>query len=568
MKAQITFILTAMSFCVPARAQVAAQNGRALDANNRVGTGGYNDRVGAGAGMATQNNIIYGNVTGGRQFRGPLLERDPGAFMGPTAGGLTDRFIASSSGAPQPYQPSFDLSTPQPFFGMSRAAPPPVGSVRVGFTGGYLGTSLTPQGAMGNEFAAYDWQNQQLGESMILGTHATLSGTHPGETIFEGGRVENQPSALSASPLYGIQPMQNTMTTNTEIGAIPEGPAVMAPGGPADRFRVNQAEVQRMRSELQGAAQQNGEQQQNQQENNQQPGAQGLNQPLESPENRALSGQFSNTLRNPAFASNTMGGRAQRPMVVSPELQSTQYSELRRRLARYQNAQIAAMEEQHQEQIARQAVAARGAGATSRPSVLPNMPSSSTLRQPGMAMLNLPPVKITSLATGIRARGLHDLMSGAEDLMRQGKFQSALDRYGLAQQVAPNNPLILLGRANAELGSGAYRQAGSDLHAVFASDQATLMAQYDLNAWFQALRMSAIRQELSDLSAKDANDEMPEFLLAYISYNTGDPQAAAQHLAEARKRARGNDPVLPLLETDWKLEEAKPASPPSTELNK
>jgi hypothetical protein len=425
---------------------------------------------------------------------------------------------------------------------------------------------------LGNEFITADYlRNQQFGESLILGTHATLIGTHPGETIFEGGRAEDQPSVLSASPLYGIQPMQNTMTGRIEnAGTATNGPAIMSPGGPADPFRVNQSDIQRMRSELQGAAQQNADQQQNQQENNQQNGGQRLNQPLESPENRALSGQFQNNLTNPGFATNTFGGAAQRATVVSPELQSTQYSELRRRLARFENAQIAAMEEQRQQQITRQAAAARGAGAgaTSRPGVQPNVPSPSMLRQPGMAAINLPPVKITSLATGIRARGLHDLLSGAEDLMRQGKFQSALDRYGMAQQVAPNNPLILLGRANAELGSGAYRQASSDLHAVFASDQATLMAQYDLNAWFPSQRMSAMQTELSDLSAKDPNDEMPEFLLAYISYNTGDPQAATQHVTEARKRAKGNDPVLRLLETDWKLQESKPATPAVPDLNK
>ena len=43
-----------------------------LDANNRVGSGGYND--GGGSAGPTQNEIIYGNVTGGIGF-GILADR-------------------------------------------------------------------------------------------------------------------------------------------------------------------------------------------------------------------------------------------------------------------------------------------------------------------------------------------------------------------------------------------------------------------------------------------------------------------------------------------------------------
>ena len=60
---------------------------------------------------------------GGRDLRN-LLAFDPGAFAGPTSGRFSDRFIAGSSAAPQPYQPQIDLSVAQPFYGGSRGATP------------------------------------------------------------------------------------------------------------------------------------------------------------------------------------------------------------------------------------------------------------------------------------------------------------------------------------------------------------------------------------------------------------------------------------------------------------
>ena len=47
--------------------------------------------------------------------------------------------------------------------------------------------------------------------------------------------------------------------------------------------------------------------------------------------------------------------------------------------------------------------------------------------------------------------------------MKQGKFSSALDKYDQAEQVAPNNSLIKLGRANAELGASYFARADQHL---------------------------------------------------------------------------------------------------------
>ena len=61
----------------------AGQDGHANDANNRVGSNGYNSGSGQHV-TVTGNQIVTGNVTGGRAFRGPVPYTDPSGFMGPS----------------------------------------------------------------------------------------------------------------------------------------------------------------------------------------------------------------------------------------------------------------------------------------------------------------------------------------------------------------------------------------------------------------------------------------------------------------------------------------------------
>ncbi|HSZ54547.1 MAG TPA: hypothetical protein VK797_02725 [Tepidisphaeraceae bacterium] len=546
---------------IPLGAQIATQDGHALDANIRVGSGGYNYRS-PNQGV-TPNQIIYGNVTGGQQFRGPVLERDPGAFTGPTAGFASDRFIATSSAAPAPYQPSFDLSSPIPFYGISRGVAPPPGTERLGYSGAYIGGGpVSPLTLNQTQYKlANDWQAQSLGVSTPIQTRTSLLSTPPDELFLQIPQgSDNQLLQVSGSPLYGIQALPTGPAANPldQYGL----PSMLLPGVSADRFRFDQAELVRMRGELQ-----NGSQQGNPQE--QQP-AQGseLSQPLNANPENPSSSNSSNSLSNSRFSTD-MQNPEQSRRLVPPELQSTQYAELSRRLAGTHNDQYAALQAVHESNVARRAAAARAVAAASQPSQGVVNPPPGMMRRAGgaAAMLNLPVMKIHSVATGVRAKGLHDLLSSAEDLMRQGKFQSAIDRYNMAQQVAPNNPLVAMGRANAELGAGAYRQASNDLRLLFVSDPATLMAQYDLAAWFPPERLKSIKQELSDLSSKDTKDEMSEFLLAYLAYNTGDSQAAARHLEESRKRSGGKDPALDLMQTDWKLSAGEKTDKPAAEFN-
>src|SRR5688572_12854712 len=101
--------LVSAALAAPASAQYRRENaGRALDANPRSGSYGSNDdprsnrALGRGP-LVTGNQIITGNVTGGRQFRDTTLYTDPATFRDINAGSFaSDRFVRDSAGVPRP----------------------------------------------------------------------------------------------------------------------------------------------------------------------------------------------------------------------------------------------------------------------------------------------------------------------------------------------------------------------------------------------------------------------------------------------------------------------------------
>lgn len=581
-------LAAAAMFAAPAFGQVRAnQDGHANDASNQVGSGGYNLSSGRGGGI-TPNQIIYGNVTGGLAFQGPH-ERDPRAFTGPSSS-IASNFIRGTTGVPQSYAPSSVVSAPQPFYGENRAVAPPIGTERLGISTGnnYIGTSFlsqNPYTLRSDINSALAVQTQRLGESTVLGSQNGLAVTDAAQLNLNGPlEAQNQAQIYTGSPLYGVRGLGGAPGADDSMPLY--GPPSLAPGG-TDRFRVGNSDIQRMRSELNNSpAQQlpNGFNSQNPDNNpNAQQGSsldsqQNLSQPPEGPSNNGTQTPANNSSLNNSNLNggvNTQQGLQTRLTVIPARQQSATYRVLSDRLKRYESPQLQQIQASAQvrNQIAaRQAKAAAGGGGpTSRPSSglrqgMMFQPGSDL--QPGTSLGNPPavatppnlaPVRVSSLADGVSAKGLHDLLASAEDLMRQDKFQSAIDKYNTAEEVAPNNGLIALGRANAELGAGYYNQASTELHQLFASDPALLMGQYELKNWMSSDRVEFINKELTGLAASDTKQETPVFLLAYLAYNTGQEAKAAEYLKEARQRSDGKDPVLDQLEARWRL--PQPADP-------
>jgi len=234
-------------------------------------------------------------------------------------------------------------------------------------------------------------------------------------------------------------------------------------------------------------------------------------------------------------------GESIRRQYTVPTTPNKQYSELEKRLQDAQAGDQPVSDQQAAQQLRTtkpMVPVAPVAPGTTRPATpgtpaapgAPAVPSLPSVPNSGGAAKKVEPLMIKSLAEGVKSPTLSDKLREAESDMKQGKFADALDKYALAEQASPNDPLIYLGRANAELGAGTYRTAEMHLRDAFAGNQALLMGKYDLNTLIGQERVNTLTADLKTLSAKEPQETMAPFLLAYLSYNTGNEAEAAAQL--------------------------------------
>jgi hypothetical protein len=582
---------------IPAMAQYrVGTDGRALDANNRVGSGGLN-QTSQSPQMPTYgqlgNNIVTDNVTGGRGFRGFVPYTSPDAFRGNTAGGLSDRFIAESSGTPYGNLPTNNAQVVQPFYGQSTFIAPQAGFTQQNSTGAIVPTPTITQQA----------GDLRLGETLDVPQSVLPP---PGQLILPGpvdsNTQTNTSSLITASPLYGVRQWN---TANASDQAFIQG---NLGGTTAQPSKIDPITLQQIRSELlQPPTQQNNDQNQNQDQtqNGQQQSAvdNSAGVPFESPQNQPLNN--TPTARNGANGialggpnNLSTGASLQQRVLMSPQQQSRQYAELQTRLQQYRivqqqtlvNAQKNTQPLRNQPGEKNGATAAQAntpngqipigqvpqmAQPNPSPTIaeqptksnqkpeLPQTPAeTNATQQPAPGDLQRPkPLQVHSLAEGVQAKGLADLLKEAEDQMKAQHYTSALEDYEMAEQVAPNNPLILLGRANAELGQSYYTRADNHLRQAFAKNEELLMGQYDLKTFLGDERLTFLVQDLKEIAKRDQKESRPLFLLAYIAYNTGNERRAAAYLDLAEKRAGGKDPFYALIRKHWALPSAQGANP-------
>jgi tetratricopeptide (TPR) repeat protein len=592
-------------------------DGRALDANNRVGSGGINEPGYGGPPGVTGNQIVTGNVTGGQQFRGAVPYTDPFAFRGQTAGIQSDRFIRDSAGVPIGGVGQNNASALRPFYGQSQTVERPPG-----YQLEAPGTGFVPAPLMSRQPG-----DLRLGRPFEQPVQML---PQPGQLVLPGpvDPATQQPTVITASPLYGVRQWSFDQQADQQFLQ-----GLNMPG--TQRARLDQQTVQRMRNELESDPLPADAEQRGQQPNGAMDGR--SPRPFDAPEagvlGQGLRLQDQAANQQPLANTTRTDARVGQRLLTAPERQSAQYAEMQRRLQRFNRLpeSMAALEtsRQYNEQLrARQqreageaetgiaggvggpggagvgtgvgpglgagpaglpgggidataggpTVPGMGAGRPQAPGLddfgMPDYqqrsrdiregrdPAAGTgtgtgagvgaAAQPGLPGRE-PPMQVTSFAAGVQARGLADVLAEAEDLMRQGKFYTALDQYDLAEQVAPNNPLVNLGRAVAELGASYYARADQHLRDAFTRDPALLMAQYDIRGFLGEERLEYLIKDLRAISNAEPREPRSVFLLAFIDYNTGNPRRAAAYLDMAERRAGGSDAFFSMLRKHWDL---------------
>jgi hypothetical protein len=574
----------------PASAQYRLNyDGKANEANNRVGSGGNNPSK---EGQAVNgNDIVTGNVTGGVDFRGHTNYRNPREFRGNAPGGMIDDFIKGSTSVdPNAPGSSYKVET---FYGGSRTVQAPPGFTAAPITTGTGAYQPPPDPAASGTIINRPVGDSRMGAVNLAQSQIVLP--QPG-TLLLPGPVD--PTAgqqyITATPLTGIRQM-----SAADASAMGERTDTIY--NPVKSGALSPAQVEAMQKELNSTAGM-----ESTAPGTPQPGVtpslsgQPINQATPANQQPQDQGQPINSQINPSAAGATDQGMRQKLLVPvpPPSKTSTLYADLLKR-----HEQAAADQKMSDEEAARAFNAARGEAAKAgalpggAPGALPPPPGAGAAAAPppGAGATAVPPpagqqatsgtgapvtdyakkneerlkqyqdetqrggrkkpepIKTQSFATGVKAKGLADMLKNAEDLMRDGKFTAALERYEDADRVTPNNPLIKLARANAELGASYYARAEAHLREVFTSNPELLNGQYDLTALLGEQRLGTLVKDLKDISKKEDREPRAVFLLAYIAYNTGHEQNAAGYLDLAEKRSGGKDPLYKLLRDNWSL---------------
>lgn len=564
----MVLVLAGWCFTTVAHAQMQVNtDGRANEANNRVGSAGLNNVKIDMSKLPNGNDIINGTVTGGWAFQGHVPYYAPGAFHGNLPGSFMDNFIRNSSGV-NANGTSQDFAQQHTiYYGQNQEVAPP-GFVRDPTSQAYVPPSPMQEAQSLSLNAPLDTTLQPLPLPGQIATAGQVDPTAPNAQVL-----------TMASPLYGVRQWQTTpqgqwLLTNPAQAPVPGQSPESATGvtGPLSQEQIIQMRQQLYRTVVAPAPGENTGQLAN-------PAQSGALSPL------APGGLES----NPATPANPNGKPSLTPLSVpgqmplqplqpgateanpplpSPAQQSSQYAQMQNRLRQFESQhplptgqsdeQLLTYVREHRQQANGITGLIPANPSEPAPAPTPNTPQGAAAE----------PLRIKSLAEGFSAKGLADLLANAEAMVSQQKYDQAIQQYNVAMQVAPNNPLLLVGRANAELGGLYFLKADTDLRTAIKADKSVLMGQYDLDHLYGPAQRNVVIVHLKRIASEQTDNPTPLFLLAYVSYNLPDADQAQRFLDLAQRRAGGSDPFIAMLQRYWVAGSTAPATQPAGDVNK
>ena len=148
---------------------------------------------------------------------------------------------------------------------------------------------------------------------------------------------------------------------------------------------------------------------------------------------------------------------------------------------------------------------------------------------------------------------LNDALAEAERALALGHYYDAAAQFGIAQRVAPQNPLPLLGQAHALLGAGEYSSAA--LYLVRALQAYPEIARFpiDLRSLMGGGEVVDIRRADIMRRLEEREDVRMRFLLGYLEYHGGEPEQGLKNLERAAAAADPSTPIAsyPSLLQGW-----------------
>ena len=501
-----------MALTSPALAQVQqVQQGRVLDANNQVGSGGSNQPV-QGYTPINGNDIVSGNVAGLKYFHGNVQTPSPYQFGSTQGSASFNSFIRQSAGnGPGAYSSGLGSV----YYNSSSMVSRGPGGFSPGVTGSGYESRYIPSSALsptvstgaapvaaGLPFRAYDRLNAAENSAVIPadapgGALASPNFSFRSNAAIDSALKSNKVEGTGTGPKENDNIDSKPKTPNEIIAPIPD--TVAGSGRISDRVAV--APMQTERSELRVSETYKTLLEELRQVQDAANKAAGLT--TGAPGSEAANSAAAGTPANPLSSAGIVGG---------------------------DNTKLPKLEIDPITGKPRTAITAADRAKTGLQSTNPALPgyiSKSALTalesQPDTTLKAGQKVKpVTSLVgPAVSAPTMFgQLMKKAEDQMAKGDYLEAADSYQSALLAQPNDALAILGRGHAELAAGMYESSAGDLKFVFTKKPELISVRFDLAKNLPQERQEYLLKDLGELAQKEPSGNTASFLYCYLSYQT------------------------------------------------
>ncbi len=177
-----------------------------------------------------------------------------------------------------------------------------------------------------------------------------------------------------------------------------------------------------------------------------------------------------------------------------------------------------------------------------------------TLKQ-GAGTVEVPAPKLDRAS----AYDLH--VSRAKDMLSEGRFFEAEQRFTMALAARPGDAIASIGRVHAQIGAGLDLSAAVNLKAFLVEHPEFVGAKYEPDLLPSDERLAVASRRLTEqLTGEGADRARREtaLLLAYVSFHRGDRPSTVLALERLGEGAAGRrDPLTPLLRAVWLDDDAE-----------
>ncbi len=174
-----------------------------------------------------------------------------------------------------------------------------------------------------------------------------------------------------------------------------------------------------------------------------------------------------------------------------------------------------------------------------------------------VGQLNYDLPRLQSLASNRQTR-VAETMREAEAALAEGRYLTAEARYRQLLRELKDDPMPRVGLIHAQLGAGMFRSAGMNLRALFVQHPELIAARYDARLLPPEDRLQWIQTELQNVISQGEGGPDAPLLLAYLGYQADSRQLVRYGLALAQAQSP-RDPLLAVIREIW-LDESETSS--------